>query len=113
MMEVGIQALSLYHIFQYLLNEYFLHGCINQKLHLPKPIENSFHRIILSERRAEKKYFLSKSTLNIYATMDNVRRKKETTFFQLQSEIPKLFKNVSFPFEHIQCPNSVFFYFSS
>ena len=87
----------------------FLHGCFNQKLHLPIPIKNSFHRMILSEPRAEKKYFLSKSTLNIYATMDNVRRKKETTFFQLQSEIPKLFKNVSFPFEHIQCPNSVFF----
>ena len=73
----------------------------------PNPIENSFHRMILSSPRVEKKYFSSKSTLNIYATMDNVRRKK-TTFFELQSEIPKVFKNVSFPFEHILCPNSVF-----
>ena len=80
----------------------------SSKSAFPNPIENSFHRMILSSPRVEKKYFSSKSTLNIYATMDNVRRKKETTFFQLQSEIPKLFRNVSFPFEHIQCPNSIF-----
>ena len=48
----------------------------SSKSAFPNPIENSFHRMILSSPRVEKKYFSSKSTLNIYATMDNVRRKK-------------------------------------
>ena len=69
----------------------------SSKSAFPNPIENSFHRMILSSPRVEKKYFSSKSTLNIYATMDNVRRKKETTFFELESEIPKVFKNISSP----------------